>query len=145
MLSPIFINLSDKHKSIDGDSVKHKTQKTESEDKLATLKEFRKANGLCFKCDEKWSHNHKCPAQVSLHVIEELLDALEDSGIEADGDEDLDTEEIILFVGHSLDAVLAKRKTMKLCGVIGSLQVLILVDSGSVGSFVSKKLAQQIT
>ena len=61
--------MSDKQKSIDGDSVKQKTPKTESEDKLATLKEFRKRNRLCFKCGEKWSHNHKCLAQVSLHVI----------------------------------------------------------------------------
>ena len=73
------------------------------------------------------------------------MDALEDSEPEVDGAEDSDTKETVLDVDHSLDAVLAKRKTMKLCGVINRLQVLILVDSGSVGSFVSKQLAQQIT
>jgi hypothetical protein len=50
-----FRSLSDKKKSCDGDSFKHKVHKTESDDKLATLKEFRKRNGLFFKYDEKWS------------------------------------------------------------------------------------------
>ena len=69
-----FRNLGEKYKFHEVDSVKHKSQKSELE-KLADLKDFRKRNGLCFKCGEKWSHNHKCPAQVLLHVIKELLDA----------------------------------------------------------------------
>jgi hypothetical protein len=49
----------------------------ESEDKLQTLKSFRRKNGLCFRCGEKWSHNHKCPEQVPLHVLEESWDAVD--------------------------------------------------------------------
>jgi hypothetical protein len=33
---------------------------------------------LCFKCGGKWDKNHKCLAQIPIHVLEELLDALED-------------------------------------------------------------------
>lgn len=33
----------------------------QGDDKLETLKSFRKANGLCYRCGEKWGHNHKCP------------------------------------------------------------------------------------
>ena len=29
---------------------------------------------------EKWGLGHKCPTQVSIHVGEELLDALDDGG-----------------------------------------------------------------
>ena len=72
------------------------------------------------------------------------MDALEDSEPEVDGAEDSDTKETVLDVDHSLDAVLAKRKTMKLCGVINRLQVLILVDSGSVGTFISSELAKKL-
>jgi hypothetical protein len=72
-----FRSPGEKYKSPEVDLVKQKSQKSELEEKLADLKNFRKRNELCFKCGEKWSHNHKCPAQVSLHVIEELLDALE--------------------------------------------------------------------
>jgi hypothetical protein len=51
--------------------------KEDTNDKLAMLKAFRRRNGLCFKCGEKWGPAHKCPAHVSLHVLEELLDAMD--------------------------------------------------------------------
>lgn len=34
-----------------------------------------------------------------------------------------------------------KRRTMKICGKIGKIDVLILIDFGSVGTFISNKLA----
>jgi hypothetical protein len=68
--------MTEKPRLTDGGSVQQRSTKPDFEDKLASLKEFKRKNGLCFKCGERWSHNHKCPAQVSLHVIEELLDAL---------------------------------------------------------------------
>jgi hypothetical protein len=49
---------------------KLKTPREDSEDKLETLKALRNKNGLCFKCSEKWGHNHKCPAHISFHVLE---------------------------------------------------------------------------
>lgn len=36
--------------------------KNNSEDKLVSLRDFRRKNGLCFKCGGKWDKNHKCPA-----------------------------------------------------------------------------------
>lgn len=49
-----------------------------SSDKLSALKAFRRANNLCFTCGEKWTgRNHKCPTQVPIHVIQELLDAVQ--------------------------------------------------------------------
>jgi hypothetical protein len=47
------------------------------DDKLDALKAFRRSKGLCFTCGEKWSRAHKCPAQVPLHIIEELLEVLQ--------------------------------------------------------------------
>jgi len=41
--------------------------------KIAALRNFRRARGLCFKCCEKWGKEHVCPAQVQMHVVEELL------------------------------------------------------------------------
>lgn len=49
-----------------------------------------------------------------------------------------------MAVGHSLHSECPKRRTMSLCAKIGKLQVLILVDSGSVGSFISQQLANQL-
>lgn len=116
----------------------------ESEDKLAALKESRRRNGLCFKCGAKWGHNHKCAAQVPLHVLEKILDALEPTeDSDSDGPQQME-DEVIATVSqsNSLDSI--RRRTMRICGHIGKVNVLILVDSGSVGSFISDKLAAQL-
>ncbi|XP_066365248.1 uncharacterized protein [Miscanthus floridulus] len=108
----------EKMKFGDGDKPKQQPVLTETEDKLTALKNFRRKNGLCFKCGNKWSKDHKCPPQVALHVIEELLDALEDEGLDS---EELDSEileESVMSVGHSVPSDQVKR-TMKLCGKIG--------------------------
>ena len=46
------------------------------DDKLATLRAQRRAQGLCMKCGEKWGRNHKCPEKVALHVLEQLQETL---------------------------------------------------------------------
>lgn len=47
------------------------------EEKYDSLRAMRRAKGLCFKCGDKYAPGHKCAAQVSLHVLEELLEALQ--------------------------------------------------------------------
>jgi hypothetical protein len=46
--------------------------RAKTNDKLVALKKYRRAQGLCFKCGEKWGPNHKCPAHISFHAIEEV-------------------------------------------------------------------------
>ncbi|WVZ79457.1 hypothetical protein U9M48_027033 [Paspalum notatum var. saurae] len=122
--------------------VKTKSDRPESEDKLQALKTYRRKNGLCFKCGEKWGQNHKCPNQVPIHVVEELLDAVDLD--EMNGADELEEETEVAAVMSVRDAGLSKRKTMRLQGYIGKESVLILVDSGSVGTFVSKELAARL-
>jgi len=62
--------------------------------KLADLKSFRCARGLCDHCGEKWSRDHKCAAQVGLNVLDELYalfvdDDTVDSPPDDDGEEQL--------------------------------------------------------
>lgn len=82
-----------KNKAVETTKPIIKTTKTEAEDKLASLKSFRCRNGLCFKCGEKWSPAHTYPAHVSLHVLEEILDALDIAQSNADEDSDDDSVE----------------------------------------------------
>lgn len=42
--------------------------------KVTALRNYRRAKGLCFKCGERWGHDHICPPTVKLHVIEEFID-----------------------------------------------------------------------
>lgn len=54
------------------------SQTSNSTDKLQALKAYRRANNLCFTCGEKWTgHNHKCPTQIPLHIIQELMEAVQ--------------------------------------------------------------------
>jgi hypothetical protein len=58
--------------------------------KLADLKAYRRARGLCDHCGDKWTRDHKCAQQVSLNVLEELYalfaddDTVDDPTMEAD-------------------------------------------------------------
>ncbi|XP_066317156.1 uncharacterized protein [Miscanthus floridulus] len=136
---------SDRSKWSESDKSKGDGQPKEAEDKLAALRDMRRKNSLCFKCGAKWSHTHKCPAQVPLHVLEEILDALEPE--ESDSSTDTveeEEEETVLAVSQFESAEKIKRRTMRICGTIGKLNILILIDSGSVGTFISTQLAQQL-
>jgi len=42
--------------------------------KLNTLRDYRWAHGLYIRCGEKWSHDHRCPEQIQLHVLQEVWD-----------------------------------------------------------------------
>ena len=76
-----------------------------AEDKLGSLKAYRRQNGLCFKCGEKWGLGHKCPTQISIHVVE-LLDALDEEGLS----HNLSAEE-----SNEMDGVLAIGDQADLC------------------------------
>lgn len=47
--------------------------------KDAALMAYLKAKGLCYKCGLHWGPTHKCSPTVSLHVVEELWQVLENS------------------------------------------------------------------
>jgi hypothetical protein len=59
-------------------------------------------------------------------VLEELLDALEDDSNEMDCPEEELVEDVVLAVGQNPSNNVIRRKTMKLCGKIAKLEVLIL-------------------
>ncbi|CAD6232691.1 unnamed protein product [Miscanthus lutarioriparius] len=121
---------ADKPKAAEPDKLKLKP----ADDKLGSLKAYRRQNGLCFRCGEK-----------SGPGLEELLDALDDESspdsLSAEESSELDG---VLAIGDKTDHCQHKRKTMRLSGFIGSMEILILVDSGSVGSFISSNVAAQL-
>ena len=96
--------------------------KPEYDDKVKALMVFRKKNGLCYKCGEKWGHGHKCPPQVSLHVIEELFDAMEfQSSSDSDvSDAEQEEQDVVMAVGVPAHLQAPKRKTMKIQGVVAN-------------------------
>nr|ABA98724.1 retrotransposon protein, putative, unclassified [Oryza sativa Japonica Group] len=121
------------------------------EDRVAALRAYRKAKGLCHTCGEKWSREHKCGPTVQLHVVEELLDLLEEPDGEAKsaGTDEL-TEKASETVSEvcqiSKEAMLGTESsgTLRLQGLIQQYEIMMLVDSGSTHSFISEEMASKI-
>lgn len=113
---------------------------TQSEDKLASMRAFRRAKGLCYKCGVKWNPSHKCAATVPLQVIEEVWQMLPDSELSPDSD----SEDLCALSAHALSGTEA-HKTLKQNGKLGKQRVVLLVDSGSSTNFISEQLANSLT
>lgn len=96
-----FRTFSTPEKAKVSDSDKAKSKPVEG--KLGSLKAYRRENGLCFKYGEKWGPGHKCPTHVSIHVVEELLDAI---------DEEVQSENIPLDESVDSDGVMAIGNTV---------------------------------
>lgn len=104
--------------------------------------QIRKAKGLCFNCDEKYSPQHKCPNKRLLllswddqHNEESELPIL----LEPDNTEELERSlhSLSLNAMHSM----ASTGTMRFMGNLHGKQVHILLDGGSDESFIQPRLA----
>ncbi|WVZ62778.1 hypothetical protein U9M48_012480 [Paspalum notatum var. saurae] len=114
-----------------------------SYDKVAALRAYRRAQGLCQRCAEKWTRDHKCPASIQLQVLQEVWDLFpcEDQQQSA-SDEQPSTEDAQLFLVLSEVAVMGTEapRTMHFAGRLFDRDILILVDSGSTHTFVSSRV-----
>lgn len=125
-----------------GESFKTKS----GDEKVTTLKSYRRAKGLCFKCGEKWNPQHKCPTTVSLHVMEQLWQCVTE-GADLDisnATEDSDSgDELMAISIQALNGIEGSR-TVRLRGHMQGKEVFMLVDSGSSHSFISADMASVI-
>jgi hypothetical protein len=114
--------------------------------KASALHAYRRAMGLCYKCNEKWSKDHKCSPVVQLHAVQELWELFQleddevDQSLAGDGSEQL----FLAISKAALHGVEAPR-TVKFLGSIQHQPVTILVDSGSSSSFISTTLAAKLS
>lgn len=112
------------------------------ERKASALMAYRKAKGLCYKCGSRWGPTHKCGDTVPLHMVEELWQLFEQSGVSDDpvsAQEDSGDDLMVLSFQaiHGTEAP----QTIKLMATLFSKKVIMLVDSGSSSSFISQPLA----
>lgn len=94
------------------------------EDRLVALRAYRRAKGLCDKCAEKWSRDHRCAATVQLHAMQEVWELfhLEDTDTSSAAD---DTDDSQLCVAISMDALSGTSgpKTLQMHGMLGDTPV----------------------
>jgi len=103
--------------------------------------------GLCYKCAEKWSRDHKCSPIVQLHAVQELweLFQLEDMSVDSHSMPAESSEQLFLAISKAAVTGQGAPRTMKFLGSIQHQSVSILVDSGSSNSFISAQLAQRLS
>ncbi|XP_027062727.1 uncharacterized protein [Coffea arabica] len=102
--------------------------------------QYRRSNGLCFRCGEKYGMGQQCKVGHSNCMT---LEEEEDSAFEdALGEQDEQTRnpgQAMEMSLHALSEAL-KRKTITLSGILDGEEVLILVDTGSSDSYISSEL-----
>jgi hypothetical protein len=123
-----------------------KPEGTKWEDRLESLKSYRRSKGLCFTCGDHWSKTHKCPDKVPLHIIEELMEILPISDAAADQlcESESDGDDLMLIAAMNSTAPASQKPTIHLQGTVGKHEILILIDSGSVASFISTDLSSRL-
>ncbi|XP_024027186.1 uncharacterized protein K02A2.6-like [Morus notabilis] len=108
----------------------------------------RRAKGLCFRCDERFSPGHRCKnwqLQVLL-VVEDGTEEDEESSEEDDSTPVQGGGVTTEAAAVSLNSMrgLVSSKTMKLRGFLGSREVIVLIDSGACHSFISLSLVDEL-
>lgn len=127
------------------DAVKTSVSGTSSDDKLAALRAYRRAKGLCFTCGERYSRDHKCQSTVQLHVVQEMVDffqASEESTPPSPSSVSDDME--LMNIAADDDTVTIPEKSIILNCVVKGKSVVFLLDSGSNTSFLSSDLADNM-
>ena len=110
------------------------------------LRDYRKANHLCFKCGDKYSKEHQCKRSGQLLTIEvgEFGEVISD-----------DAEQALLLLDEppvtanccqlSVDALAGTEggETIRLRALVGNQVMLLLIDSGSTHTFFTKAFAER--
>jgi hypothetical protein len=109
------------------------------------LKE-RKAKGLCFNCDNKYSKAHKCGEKKLFHIDceeeeeeEKEQEPSQDKNVEA-----ISCEELTLTILCNALARISTPQALKIEGYIKKKNVIVLIDSGSTHNFIHYKLAKPL-
>lgn len=94
------------------------------------------------KCGEKWGRQHRCPKEVQLHVLQELMDVLNIE--ETSGDDTIEdsSDEELLSLSLAVAKGIQGKKMICLLGLINKQERLILVDSGSSKTFSSQAMVE---
>lgn len=110
---------------------------TVGEVKRLTEKELqeKRAKGLCYRCDAKWMVGHRCAqTELSVMLIEEEDGEAENEGIDSPQSSQ---EELLTEVSLNSVIGLSNPKTMKLKGLLGDQEVVVMIDPGATHNFIS--------
>ena len=103
----------------------------------------KRAKGLCFHCDDKWSVNHIC----SKKELSVLISYEEDDGDAGDGmfaEEPGEEEEKDSIISLNFVVEITNPKTMKMSGKVRKEDSVVMIDSGATINFISNQAIQKL-
>lgn len=115
------------------------------DDKLQVLRAAWRAKELCMKCGDQYNPHHKCPQLVPMHVMEEVLEVLkieQTTSSDSESESQESDQEVLSLSSFAAEGVQGK-KTIRLQALFQNQEILLLVDSGSSGTFVSEALVEK--
>ena len=130
--------------------IKDSYQKNEPPIKRLSDAEFRARldKGLCFRCNEKYSHGHRCKVKEKRELMLFILNEEEGNKEEDEnGEEFVELKQLELAEGAEIELKtimsLSSKGTMKLKGVLMDKGVVVLIDSGATHNFIRKKIVEE--
>jgi hypothetical protein len=101
--------------------------------------EERKAKGLCFNCDNKYSKGHKCGEKKLFYIDCEEEEEQEQEPSQDENVEAISFEELTPTISCNALAGISTPQTLKIEGYIKKKKVIVLIDSGSTHNFIHYK------
>jgi excinuclease UvrABC ATPase subunit len=106
--------------------------------------EERKAKGLCFNCDSKYSKGHKCGEKKLFYIDCEEEEEQEQEPSQDENVEATSSEELTPTISCNALARISTPQTLKIEGYIKKKKIIVLIDSGSTHNFIHYKLAKDL-
>lgn len=115
--------------------------------KAKQLKDYRRANGLCYSCGEKYAPGHLCKkhevqAKAAAIITEDQV-YLEDAMLDALAMEESAAEAAAFLSVNALSGS-QNPKTIRLRAMVDNKVMLLLVDSGSSHTFIDQQLIDRL-
>jgi hypothetical protein len=111
---------------------------------IAQQLEERKAKGLFFNFDSKYSKGHKCGEKKLFYIDCEEEEEQEQEPSQDENVEAILSEELTPTIScNALDGI-STPQTLKIEGYIKKKKVIVLIDSGSTHNFIHYKLAKAL-
>ncbi|XP_071684936.1 uncharacterized protein [Lolium perenne] len=116
-----------------------------TDDKIAALRNYRRAKNPCFTCGEKYSREQKCQSTVQLHVVQEMVEFFQQPDTyQWEGVDSVTDMELMQLTDVSIIDLPPEQSIVLHCTVQGHPAVFLL-DSSSNNSFVNASLATKLT
>ena len=109
--------------------------------------EEKRAKGLCYTCDNKYTKGHKCAEKKLFYIdCEEEEEKEQEMSKEEDilQEQSLDEEKMNPTISCNALVGITTPQTIKIEGQIKKKKVIVLIDSGSTHNFIHCKVAKEL-